>query len=183
MSILDQIKQKMQATVEHLRSELKGIRTGRANPSMLDSFTVEVYGTQMRIKDVASVTAPEARQLMITPFDPQNAAVIGKSLEKANTGFLIVTEANIVRVKVPQMDESVRKEMVKQCHKKREECKISVRNIRRDFNDLIRKQKSDGLLAEDALKKLEKQIQDLTDTFCKEADEISEQKEKEIMHV
>jgi len=183
MSIIDQTKQKMNAALEHLKAELKGIRTGRANAAMLDNVLVEVYGTQMRIKDVASITAPEPRQLLITPFDPQVTSGIGKSLEKANTGFLIVIEANLIRVKVPAMDESLRKEMVKQCHKKREDCKIGIRNTRRDSNELIRKQKADGEMAEDLMKKLEKQIQELTDKYCKDADDLAEQKEKEVMHV
>lgn len=183
MSDIDQAKQKMNAALDHLKAELKNIRTGRANVAMLDNVTIEVYGSQMRIKDIASVTAPEPRQLLITPFDPQTTNAIGKSIEKANTGFLIVTEANLIRVKVPPMDENLRREMVKLCHKKREECKVGVRNARRDFNDLIRKKKSTGDLAEDQMKKLEKQIQELTDKYCKDADDLAEQKEKEVMHV
>ncbi|KAF3362538.1 Ribosome-recycling factor [Chlamydiales bacterium STE3] len=183
MSVLDDTKAKMAAAIEHLKTELKGIRTGKANPSMLDTVQVEIYGTMMRIKDFASVTSPEMRQLLITPFDPQNLHAIAKGIEKANLGLQPIVDGNAVRLRIPQMDESVRKEMVKICHKKGEEAKVSIRNVRREANELIRKQKSNGEIPEDQMKKIEKQIQEQTDKFCKEADTITEQKEKEVMHV
>ncbi len=93
MSILDQTKAKMIAVLDHLKKELKSIRTGRANPAMLDHVTVEVYGSQMRIKDVASITSPEPRQLLISPFDASNKAAIAKAIEKANLGFMPIVEA------------------------------------------------------------------------------------------
>lgn len=180
MSITDDTKLKMLAAIDHLKNELKNIRTGRANTSMLDNVMVEVYGSPMRLKDIASITAPEARMLLITPFDPQNNSMIGKTIEKANLGFMPIVDGNLVRIKIPPMDEGMRKEMVKLCHKRREEAKVSIRNIRREANENARKQKSDGTIAEDLMKKLEKNIQDLTDKYCKEADEISQKKEIEI---
>lgn len=180
MDILDQTKSKMLAAIEHLKNELKSIRTGRANPGMLDSVFVEIYGAQMRIKDVASVNAPEPRMLLITPFDTHNTNAIGKAIEKANIGLMPIVDGNSVRIKIAQMDDNVRKEMVKLCHKRREEAKVSIRNIRRDGNEAARKLKADGNIAEDQMKKMEKNIQDLTDKFCKECDDISEKKEKEI---
>lgn len=183
MSITDQAKAKMTAAIEHLKNELKNIRTGRANSGMLDSISVEVYGSPMRLKEVASVTTPEARQLLITPYDAQNTNAIGKAIERANIGFMPIVDGNIVRIKIPPMDESMRKEMVKQCHKKREESKVSIRNIRRDCNEVVRKEKADGIIAEDVMKKNEKIIQDLTDKFCKEADDISQKKEVEVTTV
>lgn len=180
MSIIDQTKNKMNAAIEHLKNELKTIRTGRANPAMLDSVTVEVYGSSMRIKELASITTPEARQILVTPFDPQTTGAIGKAIEKANIGLMPIVDANLVRIKIPPMDEALRKEMVKMCHKKREEAKVGIRNVRRDANEAARKQKADGEITEDAMKKLEKTIQELTDKYCKEADEISEKKEKEV---
>lgn len=180
MSIPAEMKTRMLAAIEHFKSDIKGIRTGRANPGMLDGVMVEVYGAQTRLKEVASVTAPEARQLLITPFDPRNNAAIGKGIEKANLGIMPIVDGNVVRIKIPPMDDSVRKEMIKLCHKRREEAKIGIRNIRREANEMIKKQKSTGHIAEDLVKKLEKEIQDLTDKFCKETDELSEKKEKEI---
>jgi ribosome recycling factor len=180
MSDVEQAKAKMTAAIEHLKNELKNIRTGRANPSMLDGVQVEVYGTMMRLKDLASVSAPEPRMLLITPFDSHNAASVAKAIEKANLGVQPIHDGNVVRIKIPQMDESMRKEMVKLTHKRREEAKVSIRNIRRDANEAVKKQKNDGHIPEDLLKKLEKNVQELTDKFCKEADEIAERKEKEV---
>lgn len=180
MSILEQTKAKMTTAIEHLKNDLKNIRTGRANPGMVEHVMVEVYGSMMRLKDIASISVPEARQLLITPFDPQNASVVGKSIEKANIGFMPIVDGHSVRIKIPPMTEELRKKMAKICHEEREKTKVSIRNIRRDANELVRKQKADGEIAEDIMKKLEKGIQELTDKFCKEADDLSEKKEKEI---
>lgn len=165
---------------EHLKTELKTIRTGRASPSMLDAIFVEVYGTSVRLRDIASITAPEPRMLLITPFDVQNNKAIGKAIEVANLGVMPIVDANVVRLKIAAMDDNVRKEMVKQCHKKREEAKVSIRNIRREANDAVRKQKADGDVSEDQVKKMEKMVQELTDKSCKEADDVSDKKEKEV---
>jgi ribosome recycling factor len=180
MSIIEQTKAKMKAVLEHLKHELQSIRTNRANPSMLDGVMVEVYGAMMRVKDVASITTPESRLLLITPFDPSTASAIGKSIEKANLGMMPIVDGHVIRLKIPHMDENIRKDMVKLCHKRSEEAKVSIRNVRRDGNELARKQKSEGNIGEDIMKKMEKEIQDLTDKFCKEADELSDKKEKEI---
>ncbi|MCE5316138.1 MAG: ribosome recycling factor [Parachlamydia sp.] len=180
MSIQEQTKSKMAAAIEHLKTELKSIRTGRANPAMLDHVNVEIYDSQMRIKELASVTAPEPRQLLITPFDPTTKGAIAKSIERANLGFMPIVDGNVVRIKIPSMDESMRKEMIKLCHKRCEEAKVGIRNIRRDSNEAARKQKADGEIGEDILKKIEKAIQELTDKCCKEADDVTANKEKEI---
>jgi len=180
MAVLDDTKDKMSQALDHLKEELQNIRTGRANPGLVVGLQVDVYGTQMRMQDIASVAAPEPRQLLITPYDGSNAAAIGKSVEKANLGFQCVVDGNAVRITVPPMDEALRNDMVKLCHRKKEECKISIRNVRRDSNELVRKQKADGDISEDIMKKDEKEIQDLTDKFCKESDELATKKEEEI---
>ncbi|MGM0439982.1 MAG: ribosome recycling factor [Chlamydiota bacterium] len=182
-SVIENASKKMDSAIEHLKHELNGIRTGRANPSMLDNVMVEVYGTSMRVRDVATISSPEPRQLLITPFDPSSASSIGTSLEKENMGFQIVVDANAVRIIVPPMDENLRKEMVKQCKKKCEEAKISIRNIRRECNDYARKMKADGDLTEDDEKRLEKKIQELTDQYCKQIDELGQEKEAQVMEV
>lgn len=180
MKVTEQAKAKMLLAQEHLKNDLKGIRTGRANPAMLDSIFVDVYGQQTRIKDIASVTTPEPRLLLITPFDRQNNSAIGKAIEKANLGFNAIVDANCVRIKISPMDDSMRKDMIKLAYKRCEESKVSIRNVRREFNELAKKQKNTGDLTEDVLKKIEKEIQDMTDKFCKESDEITVKKEKEI---
>ena len=176
-------KTKMAAAIEHFKAELKYIRTGRANPGLLDSVMVEVYGTNMKLRDIANITVPEARQLLISPFDGNNASAIGKSIEKANLGFQPIVDGNAVRINIPAMDESVRKDMVKLCKKRGEEAKVSIRNIRRDANDQARKQKASGDIAEDQLNRIEKEIQELTNKFCEEADKLCAAKEKEVCEI
>ena len=183
MSVTDQTKSKMQAALDHFKSELKNLRTNRANPSMFEGISVDVYGTHMRIKELASITTPESRQILITPFDPQTASAISKGIEKANLNLQPILEGHIVRINVPPMDEAVRKEIVKQGKKKAEDAKIVIREIRRKNNELIRKMKADGDMTEDVMKKDEKIIQELTDKFCKEIDDLFAVKEKEIMTV
>ncbi len=181
--VVKQVEDKMKQALAHFREEMKNIRTSRANPGMVENVMVEAYGAPMRIKDVATITSPEPRQLVITPFDPHNCGAIGKAIEKANIGMRPIVEGNLVRLQVPPMDESVRKEMVKILHRKLEECKISVRNIRRDSNENIKKRKSSGDISEDEMNGLEKQVQDLTDKFCKEAESLSLVKEKEVVTI
>ncbi len=182
-NINDIADKKMAAVLEHLQIELRNIRTGRANPAMLDSVHAEVYGTNMRLKELATISAPESRQLLITPFDTSNAHVIGKAIEKSELGFLVVVEGNTIRIMVPEMDEGVRKEMVKQCKKRSEECKIGIRNVRRDCNEFIKKQKSGSEITEDMVKRFEKSVQELTDKYCKMADDLSHKKEKEVLEI
>lgn len=183
MSIADQTKQKMQQAIDHFKQELKNLRTNRANPGILDSVIVEAWGSQMRLKELATVTAPESRQLLITPFDPQTTHAIGKGIEKANLNLQPIVEGNVVRINIPPMDENTRKEIVKQGKKKAEDAKITIREIRRKNNDLVRKEKADGTITEDVMKKTEKTIQEYTDKFCKEIDDLFSAKEKEILTV
>ncbi len=183
MSIADETKSKMLESMEHFKKELNNLRTGRANPSMFDSIRIEVYGSQMRMRELANVTTPEPRQILITPFDPQTAGPISKSIEKANLNVQPMLEGNVIRINIPPLDESMRKEIVKQGKKKAEDAKISIREIRRKSNDLIRKQKADGDITEDEVKKGEKTVQELTDDYCKQVDELFNVKEKEIMTV
>ena len=183
MSATKDAEDKMKQSVDHLSSELKNIRTGRASPALIESVSIDVYGSQMRLRDVANITSPEPRQLLITPYDSNNCGSIRKGIEKANLGLQPVIDGNVVRITVPEMDESQRKEMVKLCHKKREECKVSIRNARRDANDAVRKQKSEGEIPEDIMKREEKAIQDLTDRFCKQSDDLAAEKEKEVMTI
>ncbi len=173
----------MSTAIDHLKQELKNIRTNRANPAMLDGIQAEIYGVPTRLKEIASITTPESRQLLISLFDPRNAGTVSKAIEKANIGLQPYVDGNVIRIKIPPMDENTRKEMVKICHRKLEESKISIRSIRRDANELIKKQKAQGDIAEDQLKKFEKDVQKLTDDFCKEIDTLGHKKEGEILTI
>ncbi len=183
MDILKDTEKKMVQAIEHFKTELRTLRTGRANTGMLDKVTVEVYGSRMPLKDVATLTTPEARQIVVAPFDRGNLPSIGKAIEAANLNVRVTIDGNVIRVTVPEMDESVRKEMCKIAKRKSEETKVVIRNIRRDGNEALKKQKDDGILPEDGLKKSEKKVQELTDRFCKETDDLLQQKEKEILTI
>ncbi len=183
MDILQDTKQRMQQALDHFKEELRGLRAGRANPGLLEPVTVEVYGAQMKLKEIATITSPEPRQLVINPFDAQNVQHIAKSIDKANLGVRAVVEGKTVRVMFPELTQDRRKDLIGQAHKKREECKVTIRNMRRDSNELVKKAKSGGIITEDDVKRLEKQIQELTDKSCKDADDLTVAKEKEISTV
>lgn len=183
MSIISDVKKEMEGALEHLSKELNAIRTGRANPALLEDVQAEVYGTSMRLRELANITVPESQQLLVTPFDMTNCNAIAKGIERANLGVQGVVDGNVVRVKIPPLDQQVRKEKAKQVSRKSEEAKVSIRNSRRKYNDLLREQKSSGVIAEDVLHKNEKEIQKLTDDYCKRTDEIAAQKEKEILSI
>ena len=157
MSITDETKTKMQEAVDYLKKELSQLRSGRANPSILDSIQVQVYGSQMRLKELATVTIPESRQLLITPFDPQTAGPISKGIEKANLNLQPILEENLIRINIPPMDESMRKDTVKQGKKKVEEAKVAIREVRRKSNDALKEQKAGSEITEDEMKKGEKE--------------------------
>lgn len=178
-----QVKTAMQIAFDHLKAELKTLRTGRANVAILDKVSVEVYGSRMPLKSLATITIPEARQILVTPFDQANINAIAKAIEAANLSVNPMVDGKMIRINVPPMDEAVRKQIAKQCKEHGEKAKISLRDVRRKFNDLARKQKADGLIPEDQLKIAEKQIQELTDKFCKDVDSTCAEKEKEIMTI
>ncbi|MCE5293685.1 MAG: ribosome recycling factor [Chlamydiales bacterium] len=180
MDILQDTKNRMQQALDHFREDLKGLRAGRASPNLLEPVMVEVYGSQMKLKELATITAAEARQLVINPFDATNAQAIARAIDKANLGVRAVVEAKSVRVMFPELTSERRKDLISQAHKKREDCKVTIRTVRRDANELVKKAKSTSVITEDDVKRLEKQIQELTDKSCKDADDLSQSKEKEI---
>lgn len=178
-----EVKKTMAAAIEHFKEDLKNIRTSRANPSMVEGVLVEVYGTKMKIKELANITIPESRQILITPFDPQNAIAIAKGIEAANLNIQPKVDGHSVRITIPPMDESIRKEMAKKCKEKAEAAKVKIREIRRKFNETLKKQKQSNEISEDIMKREEKMIQDLTDKYCKDIDSLAQTKEKEVMAV
>lgn len=179
---MEDVNKKMDQVMENLREEMRNLRTGRPNPRVLDPLVAEIYGTKMRIRDLATVTV-DGRQLIITTFDPQTAPAISKAIEKANLGLMPHLDGNIIRLPIPPMTEEIRKKIAKEAKEKTEKAKIAIRNCRREANDQIKKSKNLGEITEDDQKKKEKQIQELTDRFCKEADQLFVEKEKEILAV
>ena len=174
---------KMKSTLDHLQKELTTIRTGRADPSMFDNLEIDVYGSKMTLKNLSTVSIPESRQLLITPFDANNVNSIAKIIEKSNFNLNPILEGNALRINIPPMDEKQRIEKAKLAKQKGEEAKVSIRNIRREYNDLLKVNKQSGDITEDLQKKGEKNIQTLTDRFCKSSDEMIKEKEKDILTV
>lgn len=183
MSIKEQTEARMNAALEHLKTELQSLRTGRANPAMVQGVRVNIYGSEMRLQDIASVTTPEARMLLITPYDGSSTNSIGKAIQDANLGFMPQIEGHLIRIKIPAMDDTLRKKMIKLCHEYGEQTKVVIRGERQSGNKAVRKQKADGEIAEDVVNKVEKDIQNLTDKFCKSVDDLCATKEKEISTV
>lgn len=176
-------KAAMQAAIDHLKQELKALRTGRANVGMFDKVIVEAYGSQLKLKELANLSTPEPRQIIINPFDFSTAGAIKKGIELANLGVNPIIDGKVIRINIPPMDEALRKQIAKQCRDLGEKSKITIRDIRRKYNQVVHKQKADGEIPEDMMKKLEKSIQDLTDKFCKEIDGVISEKEKEVMTI
>lgn len=176
-------KKWMSDAIDHFVKELKNLRTGRASTGLVEDLPVEVYGSHMPMKSLGNITIAEGRQILVTPFDPQTAPSIAKSIEKANLNLQAIVDGHQVRIPVPPLSEDVRKEIVKQAKKKSEDAKIVIREMRRKAIDVKKKEKVDGIITEDQLKKFEKSIQTLTDDSCKEVDRLLALKEKEIMTV
>ncbi len=177
------LSEKMEKTVTVLKHELTTLRAGRANPSILDRITVEYYGAQTPLNQLANISAPEPRVLMISPWDAKAISAIEKAIQKSDLGINPSNDGKVIRLIVPQLTEERRKELVKLVKKYAEEAKVAVRNIRRDANEHLKKLKKDSEITEDELKKSEEETQKITDKFIKEIDKVMEAKEKEIMEV
>ena len=182
MKPVDEAKAKMKQAVEHLKSEYRTLRTNRVNPQMLDDVKVDIYGSMMTLKSLGTVSVQE-RQLIITPFDPSTASAIVKAIQQSNMNLNAVQESGMIRVPVPPLNEELRKEIAKMAKQKTENAKVAVREIRKKSNELVRKQKADGVITEDDLKRSEKQIQEATDETCKELDKLLTEKEKEVIQI
>jgi ribosome recycling factor len=183
-TIIDQAKSKLQTAVEHYQSNLKSIRTGRASASMLDGIMIEAYGTPMPLNQVATVGAPEAQLLQITPFDPTNLQNIVTAIRNnPNLGMNPSDDGRVIRIPVPPLTEERRREIVKQVGQKQEDCMVALRGIRHDAMDAIAKAKKDKEVGEDDAKRLEKQIDDAMNAAKAQAEAASKAKETEVMTV
>ena len=178
-----QLKTRMDKAVEDFRKAMASTRTGRASVHMVDSVTVECYGAQMPLNQIAQVHAPEAQLITIQPFDPTQLAAIEKAIRAAELGLNPMNDGKIVRVPVPSLTEERRKDMVKHLHKVLEEHRTAVRNIRRDGNDAIKKAMKDKKITEDDEKRAMDEIQKLTDGEIKKMEDMSKGKEKEVMEI
>ncbi len=174
---------KMNKAIASLEADYASIRAGRANPAILDKVTVEYYGTPTPIAQVGTVSVPEARSIVIQPWDASILKDIEKAIQTSDIGINPNNDGRVIRLNFPPLTEERRKELSKGVAKRGEEAKVAVRNIRRDAIDGFKKQKKNNEITEDDLKDLEDKIQKLTDKFIKKIDDIASAKEKEIMEV
>tara|TARA_Y100000590_G_C15468914_1_gene919412 strand:- start:53 stop:613 length:561 start_codon:yes stop_codon:yes gene_type:complete len=174
---------KMQKAFDIFKQELASLRTGRANASMLDIVKVDVYGQKMSINQLATITTPEARLISVQVWDQNNVTLIDSAIKKSNLGINPQIDGQLMRIPVPSLNEERRNELKKIMGGLAEKSKVSIRNIRREANDKLKKDLKDKIMSEDECKKSEKQIQNLTDKKISELEKKLEEKEKEIMTV
>ena len=181
--IVKDAKDNMDKAIDGLKKGLLTIRTGRANPSMLDNVRVDYYGTATPLNQVANVTAQDARLLVIKPFEKRILKDIEKAIIEANLGFNPTNDGDFVRVPMPPLSTERRKEYVKLSKTKGEDTKVAIRNVRRDANEMIKEASKDGSITQDEEKRGLKVVQDATDAYVKKVDDLLAAKEKEIMEV
>jgi len=179
--ILLDVEERMEKAIRKLKGDLVGIRTGRANPGMVDSLRVEVYGSAVPIKQVASVGAPEPNQIVIRPYDPGTIKDIEKAIQTSDLGFNPQSDGRIIRLNVPPLSTEVRRKMVARVKELAEESKVAVRNIRRDGNKQADQGEKDKAFSEDDRNQAKEEIQELTKTYEAQATDLAKAREKEVM--
>ncbi|MBF0135006.1 MAG: ribosome recycling factor [Magnetococcus sp. DMHC-1] len=178
---LQEAQTRMKKAVDVLREELAGVRTGRASTSLLEHIPVEVYGAQMPLNQLASLTVPEPRMIAIQPWDKGTAAAIEKAIHEANLGLNPIKDADMIRVPLPELTETRRKELVKVIHKFGEQAKVAIRNVRRDTIDYVKKQEKSKVLSKDDARQMEKSVQEITDHQITDIEKVVAQKEADLL--
>jgi len=181
--VLMDTEEKMDKTVQFLQQELSGLRTGKANPALVDMITVDYYGSPTRLRDIANISTPEARLIVINPFDPSSLGLIEKAIVAANIGITPLNDGRLIRVPIPELSEERRKDMVKMAGRATEEQRVAVRNIRRDANEQIKSLQKNGDITEDERDGALEDIQKSTDEHISKMDKMLAAKEKEMMEV
>lgn len=181
--VLVEMDDKIEKSIEALRHELSKVRTGRASLALLEGISVNAYGSLMPLNQVGSMTIPESRMIVITPWDPQMLPAIEKAILKSDVGLTPANDGKMIRLSIPQLTEERRKDLVKLVKKIAEEIRVAVRNIRREAIEGLKKQKKDKEISEDELFKLQDEAQQKTDVSMKLIDTITAAKEKEVMEV
>ena len=172
---------RMDKALDHLQEEFDAVRAGRANPKVLDRITVEYYGSETALNGVATISSPDARTLVISPWDTKLLKDIQKAIQTSDLGINPQNDGRVIRLVFPQLTEDRRKELVKQVKKYAEDAKVAMRNVRRDGMDYVKKLKKNSEITEDDQKKAEKDLQDLLDKMIKKVDDSTAAKEKELM--
>lgn len=179
--ILLDTEERMDKAISILKNQLAGIRTGRANPGLVDSLKVEVYGSQTPMKQLASVGAPEATQIVVRPYDPSTIKDIEKAIIGSGLGFAPQNDGRIIRINVPPLTTETRRKMVSRIKELTEEAKISIRNVRRDGNKAAEQEEKDKLLTEDQLATIKDEVQELTKKYEATAGELAKNREADVM--
>jgi ribosome recycling factor len=179
--ILLDVEERMEKAIRKLKGDLAGIRTGRANPGLVDSLRVNVYGSEVPIKQIASVGAPEPNQIVIRPYDPGTLKDIEKAIQVSDLGFNPQSDGRLIRLNVPPLSTEVRRKMVGRIKELAEESKVAVRNIRRDGNKSADQGEKDKDFSEDDRDQVKEEIQELTKTYEAQATELAKAREKEVM--
>src|SRR5215469_5096180 len=182
-ALLKDLRRRMDGAVEVLRKEFAGLRTGRASASLLEPITVAAYGGSMPLNQLANVNVPEPRMITVQVWDRVMVKAVDKAIRESGLGLNPQTEGQVIRVPIPDLNEERRRELTRVAAKYAEQARVSVRNIRRDGIEALRKQEKDGDISQDEQKKLERDIQHLTDEHIKRVDETLAQKDKEILQV
>ncbi|MEK4175295.1 ribosome recycling factor [Aeribacillus sp. FSL K6-1305] len=181
--VLSQAKEKMEKALSAFKRELAGVRAGRANASLLDKIQVDYYGVPTPVNQLASISAPEARLLVVQPYDKSTIGEVEKAILKSDLGLTPTSDGSVIRIAIPPLTEERRKELTKVVRKYSEDAKVAVRNIRRDANDELKKLEKAGDITEDELRGFQDDVQKLTDEYIKKIDSATKEKEKEIMEV
>jgi ribosome recycling factor len=181
--IINDTKTKMKKSIDSLSRELANISAGRANSNLLNGVTVDYYGAPTPVQQLASISVPEARLLVISPYDKSSVGNIEKAINAANLGVNPSNDGEIIRISIPALTEERRKELVKEVKKIGEDSKVAVRNVRRDSNDELKKQEKNGDITEDDLRTQTNEVQKITDDSIKDIDKLLEEKEQDIMSV
>ena len=182
-SIIKQTEDKMKKSLSALEDEFNTLRTGRASPALFDKVRVEYYGNPTPINQVATISVPEARLVVIQPWDKSIIGDIEKAIQKSELSVNPSNDGKVIRISIPPLTEERRKEFVKIAKNMAEQSRVSIRNVRRDANDELKKSQKDGDLSEDELKRAEDEVQKLTDTFVDQVNSMLDEKEKEILEV
>ena len=182
-NLLEVLEEHMMKAVEAMQHDFSGVRTGKASPALVEGIIVDYYGTPTKLKEIAGITAPEARLLVIQPWDPGSIHMLEKAIQASNLGISPMSDGRILRLPIPELSEERRNLLAKQVKARAEDAKVAVRNSRRDGNDAAKKAQKGNELTEDELKNMHDSIQKLTDSYIKEIDDALLEKEKELMKV
>ena len=181
--LLRDTEQHMDKSLEVLRHNLSTIRTGRANPAIIEHLSVDYYGAPTPLQGIAAISSPDPRQLLVQPYDKTALGAIEKALRQSDLGFNPTNDGTLVRILIPPLTEERRRDLVKLVHKRVEETKVAIRNVRRDANDNLKRRRKDKEMSEDEEKRVQEQLQKLTDRVVREADSIGQTKEAERLEI